>query len=199
MSIEIDQNEETMKAKADIFATAEKVAVVDEANVEQRGMKAEVVAKEEVAVTEELKSKKNNKVVWQFKNRRYVFITNIIDKMAEHLPSGRKVMRTIKARNFRLPLDLDDADDLALHNELLKSNQCGNEFMLLKEAAKNKTNLPERAETLTKLWDMDYDQLQGMLDVAEMEEAGIIPGSNPTKTELILAIIDIKKLSGGNI
>ena len=191
INVEKAEHPEVTKMKSDCFKVAKKVEKAGEKDLKEHVVSVEKEEKKE--------AKKKNVVQWQCKYRRYQIIVNIIDKMAEKLNSGKDVMKAIKARNWRIVLDLDDKDDLAIHKELLASEQCGNEFMLLKESDKCKSDLPERGATLAKLWDMPDDQLLGMLDDEEIEQAGLIPGVMPNRQELILAIIDAKKLTGGNV
>jgi len=151
-------------------------------------------------VAKEVVPEKQNKAVWQFRYRRYRFVTDVLDETSSVVASsGKKPNRVIKARNWRMPLDLDIPADKALHESLLRSPQCGAEFMLLRESDKGSAELPERAQTLKRLWDMPTDQLVGMLDEDDKQKAGIVSGVDPNREELIIAIIDAKKFIGGNI
>jgi len=172
---------------------AENITPVAEPTAEEEG-KTEPV-KEEADGSETPKEKEAKKIQWQCKYRRYHMILPIYNKEGEVTKTGKRIMEVIRARNWRIPLNLEDPRDLAVHNALLASPQCGNEFMLLKDTKKDKGDLAERGLTLSKLMDMPDDQLMGMLNDEEMEEAGLIPGVHQDRMQLILAIIDAKKFS----
>ena len=125
-------------------------------------------------------------------------VTPILDKDAEILASGKRPRRVIKARNWRLVLDLNNPEDKADHEALLKNEQNGTEFWQLKDADKSKGDFDARAQTLDKLYQMSEQQLLTMLDEDELKNAGLIDGAI-NKSKLILAIIDNKKLTGGGI
>ena len=187
-TIEIDKAEEGTKLKSDVFKpkVAEPVAVPAEQDVKAQATK----------VLEQPSEKKDDsKVVWQFRHRRYRCISNVID-MNSPVSSinGKRSNRVIMARNYRYPLDLNDPEDLKLHESMLKSPQCGSDFYLLEKTSKDKSDLMDRGQTLKKLMDMPTDQLMGMLDSEELIDAGIIPGKDVNREELMIAIIDSKKL-----
>ena len=195
--IEIDNDKvddkDVKTLKSDVFKTAEDVRVVETEKLEKAAEVTAVKVEAEANPPESI-------VMWQFRFRRYRYISDVVDEHSPVLASvGKRSNLSVRARNWRHPLDLDIPDDLKMHKSLLSSPQCGVDFWLLTESSKEKSDLPSRANTLRKLNDMHDDQLLGMLDGKEREAAGILPGKEVGREELIIAIIDAKKLSGGNI
>jgi len=89
-------------------------------------------------------------------------------------------------------LDLTNPEEKKVYDELLNSDQFGISFWLLSERDKD-DKLTDRANTLQKLMDMSEEQLRSVMTSEEMQAVGIV-GREPTKMELILAVIDNKKL-----
>jgi hypothetical protein len=136
--------------------------------------------------------KKNKKVV-QFKYRNYQEVLAIKDHDAEPTRSGQRQNCVIKARNWKQEFDLDDPKQKEQFDALMKSSQRGVSFWVLDDVDKRKDKIAGRAETLAKLIAMHEAQLVTMLSREEFADAGINPG-RATKMELVMAIIDSKKL-----
>jgi len=132
------------------------------------------------------------KVTYQFKYRNYREILDIVDPDAEPTPSGKRPYLVIKARNFRLDLDLTQKRDREIHDRLMASKQKGVSFWQVTGKPKD-SKAKEQGDTLTKLLGMGYDKLRAMLDDNELEAQGLLPGT-PTREQLIYAIITTKRM-----
>lgn len=188
--IELDKTEqaEVKEVSGMIDGVQKFTAALSQKTQEQN--EAEVVEKEEQK--EDEKSKKRNTVIWQFRYRNYRELTNIDDPNAPLTVGLRQKQKyVVKARNYKVELDMDDPFCQKVHEALLKSNQRGVSFNLLSDIDENDT-IPQRAETLRKLMEMNESQLIALLSPEEIEQAGLI--GVPQKMELVMAIIDSKKL-----
>ncbi len=138
--------------------------------------------------------KEKSKVTWQFKYKNYVHIMPWVDDSLGTTRDGRKINETVKARNWRLDLDLSDPKQKRTHEELLRASARTNAFYLL-TGREHEDKAKVRAKTLEKLLEMDLNQLKSMFDPIELEHSGLT--GNVTKAELITALMDTKKLVGG--
>lgn len=131
-------------------------------------------------------------VTWQFKKRLYHVITNALDKLAEKTRSGAFRKRVIRARNWRLDLDLSKPEDAADHKYLLEHKDVNHDYYLL--ADKGKTDkVSEEGATLKSLMEMSIPQLMGCITDDELNEVGLMP-NNIDKYQLVMAIMRKKKL-----
>jgi len=131
-------------------------------------------------------------VTWQFKKRNYQVVTSTIDKIAEKTRSGAFRKRVIKARNWRVILDLNVPADKELHDYLLSHKDINNEYSLLTD--RNKFDkVTEEGATLKKLMDMSIPQLMNCITDEELHEYGLMAGSID-KHNLVMAIMRKKKL-----
>jgi len=163
--------------------------------VEEAPFKAKKSSKKETKFAEEQDNPKEslgNTVTWQFKYRNYREIIDIIDPDVPATNSGKRSKVCIKARNWRLDLDLDNPKDKAIHDRLMVSKQKDSSFWMLSNIDRSKDTPASRAETLKKLMSMNMSQLLTMLTPDELEQAGII--GQPDHMQLVMAIIDSKKL-----
>lgn len=151
--------------------------------------KADEVKKENVS-KDEPKGKKE--VMVQFRYKNYVEVLPIVDQ-ARSEREGKIVNKTVKARNFRVILDLSKPEDKETLKQLQASSQYGSSFWIVEEVDRKTDKMKDRALTLERLFGMRHEQLFGMLTEEELTELGLLPGV-PTKSELIVAIIDNKKL-----
>lgn len=131
-------------------------------------------------------------VTWQFKKRNYEVITNTIDKLAEKTHSGAFRKRVIKARNWRVILDLSKPEDKELHDYLLSHKDINHEYSLLADRGKF-DKVSEEGATLKKLMDMSIPQLMNCITDEELHEVGLMAGSIE-KHNLVMAIMRKKKL-----
>ncbi len=131
------------------------------------------------------------KAVWQFKYTNYRAILPMIDPEAQPSMTGRRPNVVIKARNYRLELDLTDKTQKATHEALLKDGRCGLDFWLLTNA-KRKQKTGEQGEMLRKLMRMNDMQLRSILTADEMREAGLEPGK-ADRFDIAMAIITSAK------
>ena len=187
--ISVDKVEETQN---DVSSLAKFQAAKDAEKGEQLAKQTEEDAKIETPVETHV-AEGENSVTWQFRYRNYREIIDITDPDVPRTISGRQSKICIKARNWRIDLDLTIPREKKIHEKLLASNQKGSSFWLLKDVDRDKDLPVDRAETLRKLMDMEIAQLMSFLSNDEMEEAGLLPGT-PDKMQLIMAIIDMKKL-----
>ncbi len=134
----------------------------------------------------------SKKVTWQCKKRSYHVITNAIDKLAEKTRSGAFRKRVIKARNWRVDLDLNDPADLELHEYMLKHKDINHDYYLLADKGKN-DKVNEEGQTLKSLMEMSIPQLMGCITDDELTEVGLMP-NNCSKESLVMAIMRKKKL-----
>ena len=160
--------------------------------VNDHGIDNAVDEQKKVPLVSEGVAKDKKKVTWQFKYRRYQYILPHADKKAALTPTGVRPNLVLKARNWRLDLDMTNPDDKLQHEFLCSSKRNGVDFWLLKDVGKT-DKITERAETLRKLNDMSVGQLSSMLTPGEKESLGILPNCIDKMT-LIMGVIDTKKL-----
>ena len=152
-------------------------------------------AREEATTPPETTKKK---AVWQFKYRQYQTILDIVDENALPSNSGRRPNITVKARNYRVELDLSDKRDKSIHEALLKSSRNELDFWELRDAKKGQKT-EDQGETLKRLMDMNDIQLRGVLSDNEMREAGLNP-STADRFDIIMAVINsANKRLGGSV
>jgi hypothetical protein len=144
----------------------------------------------ETKMTEEVKK---NIVVVQFRYKNYQEIIDIPDNEQAKTNTGIQPKMVVKARNWRSEFNLDDPIQKQVLDRIKSSKQYGKSFWILDDVDKRKDKAPSRAGTLQKLLAMSDAQLNTMLTSQEMEASGLVPG-RATKMELIMAIIDNKKL-----
>jgi hypothetical protein len=132
-------------------------------------------------------------VTWQFKKRQYQEITNIIDKISEKTRTGNDRKVVIRARNWRLDLDLSDPLKKKMHEYLLRRKDINHEFYLLTDKIKT-DRVSEEGATLQKLMDMSIPQLMNCITTDELNQAGLIEG-RVDRFQLIAAIMRKKKLA----
>ena len=157
----------------------------------EKAQDKQTVKKEKV----EQKQVDKNEICWQFKYRNYREILGFVDARASATQTGVKPNYCVRARNWRLYLDLDDQNDKKVHDGLMKSTQKDVSFWQLKDREKA-DGIKDRAQTLAKLLEMPEAQLMGMLDHDDLQNAGLSEG-HPSKIELVMAIIDGKKFAIG--
>lgn len=191
MSFEIDkaEKEEVEKLKSDIFDVQEKKEKVD---MKEQNKQDLIAGKKAEDPVEDVVSKGRNKVTFQFRYKNYKHILSILDEVASE-KAGSPQNVVVKARNWRIDLDLDKPEDEVIYNQMMSSDQLGSDFHILKNIDKKKDKIKDRAGTLVRLNRMSHAQLMNILSTDELEEAGLVPGV-PSKEELIMAIIDTKKL-----
>jgi len=132
-------------------------------------------------------------VTWQFKKRQYQEITGIVDKLHNKTRSGNPVNVVIKARNWRLDLDLTNPIQKEMHEHLMRRKNINEEYYLLSDKSKT-DKVSVEATTLKKLMEMSIPQLMGCITIDELQEVGIMSG-NADKYQLITAIMRKKKLA----
>lgn len=138
--------------------------------------------------------KEKSKVVWQAKYRNYVVIMPWVDESQGRTRDGRPVNAVVKARNWRIELDLSIPEHKKKHDELVKMSKLSNAIFQL-TGREHEDKARTRAKTLEKLWEMDLPQIKAMFTPEELERSGLT--GNVTKAELITVIMDTKKLVGG--
>lgn len=132
-------------------------------------------------------------VTWQFKKRNYQEITPIIDKIADKTRSGNSRKYVVKARNWRLDLDLNDPAQKQVHEYLLRRKDVNNEFYMLTDKVKN-DKISEEGATLQRLMEMSIPQLMNCITDEELHNVGLMPG-RVDKYQLVAAIMRKKKLA----
>ena len=65
---------------------------------------------------------------------------------------------------------------------------------MIRKVNRGKDKIKDRSQTLKKLLDMSHDQLMTFFTSDELVEMGLFPPV-PSKEELIMAIVDSKKLT----
>ena len=167
----------------------EDIAPFEETEVKPQEKEA---AKQQEAKAEAMTEPKDEKkkVVWQFRYRNYQEVIPIVDPEAAPTLTGKKPRMTIKARNFKLELDLRDEGDRKRHKALQNSSQCGVSFWLVSNE-KKKLRVTEKGATLRKLMKMPEVQLRGMLTDEEFREAGI--DASADRFDIAMAIISGNK------
>lgn len=138
--------------------------------------------------------KDDTKAVWQFKYRNYHYVLPIKDESAQRTPTGVLPNVVLKVRDWKVVLNLKDKRGKYIHEYLEGSDRLDIDFWRLVEVDRDDT-VKDRALTLERLFDMEYGQLSGMLTAEEYMQAGLVPG-RARKAEIIMAIIDNKKLEG---
>lgn len=142
---------------------------------------------------EQTSAGKQKKVVtWQFRKRSYQQLTSITDKLADKTRTGNDRKMVIKARNWRIDLDLDNAEDKKMHEYLLNHNENG-EYWLLADKSKN-DKVSEEGATLQKLMEMSIPQLMNCITDEELRSVGIM-SQYADKYQLVAAIMRKKKLA----
>lgn len=137
---------------------------------------------------------KKKMATWGFKYKSYMEITPFLDTLANKTRSGETTRKTIKARNWRLDLDLEQPDQKQLHDYLLKHKDRNNCFWMLEDKGKN-DKVAEDAKTLKKLNEMSIPQLMQCIEPSELRGLGISSPSGLDKYELIAAILRLKKIN----
>jgi hypothetical protein len=197
--IEIEKSEDVVAKPAEGVAEAaapEQVAPQSSEQAPAKEPEAPVApAPQEAAPKSESIPKEDNKVCWQFRYKNYKEITDILDTNAPKLPSGRKQNIVVRARNYRVDLDLNIPEQRKIHEYLSeKSSQKGASFWLLEKVDRSKDTPAERGDTLRRLTEMTTHRLLSFFTGKELIEAGIDP-NRPDKFQLMMAIIDKKKLT----
>lgn len=137
------------------------------------------------------KEKAPTVAVWQFKYKKYQMVMPFISGKED---DGRRAM--VKARNWRLNLDLTDPEQKKTHEYLLKKEPQSVEFWQLTEREeKHGEDRTSQGEMLRKLLDMSLPQLLSMMPDAEFRSAGVTPGTATDKATLITAIMDHKRIN----
>lgn len=139
------------------------------------------------------KKESKNIATWQFRKRQYQEITNIIDTVSDKTRSGNLRKVVIKARNWRVDLNLSDPIEKKMHEHLLKRKDVNNEYYLLTDKSKV-DKVSEEGATLQKLMEMSIPQLMNCITAEELISVGIIPGI-ADKYQLVAAILKKKKLA----
>jgi len=150
------------------------------------------MSEKEITIDKADKVEKPTKASWKFKYKSYREILPIIDTEAKRTISGERQNIVVKARNWRIDLDLTDARDKSINDALMKSSQRNVSFWLMDDVKKT-DGVSERAGTLTQLLKMSYEELVTMLDGRDMERYKIVPFKS-SKEEIMTAIIMSKKL-----
>jgi len=135
---------------------------------------------------------KKNVVVWQCRHRNYQEILPMPDAKAEQTRSGGTPKVVVKARNWRIELDLNDPAQEKMHKYLLKRQPLNPEYYLLTDKTKG-DKLSEEGSTLQKLLDMSMPQLMQCITDEELVGAGLHPGKT-SRYELVALIMKKKKL-----
>jgi len=147
--------------------------------------------------------KGSKKTVIQFKYKNYRAILNVADTLGITNKAGnRKGRFCLQARNWRYVFDLSDKKQKELYDKLMALPQAGVEFWELTPLDRKTDSITDRASTLQSLLSMKWDQLIGMMEASEWEEAGILPShlrpeSPQDKMTLVLAITENKFLKAG--
>lgn len=134
---------------------------------------------------------KDPKVVFQFRYKRYHWISNVIDPAKDQ--SGQPQHYVIKARNWRTEIDRSTPIGEELYQNLINSPAYGVTYWILTEKEKA-SSIVARSETLKKLMSMHVQQLSNMLDPEEKQAVGL-PVNCVDKMQLVMAIIDTKELT----
>jgi hypothetical protein len=133
----------------------------------------------------------NKKVVFQFRYKRYHWVSSILDPAKDQ--SGQPQHYVVKARNWRTEIDRADPFGEELYQSLIHSPAYGVTYWILTEKEKT-SSIVSRSETLKKLMSMHVQQLSNMLDPDEKKSVGL-PVNCVDKMQLIMAIIDTKELT----
>ena len=134
------------------------------------------------------------KVTVQFRYRRYRQVLSGEDANAAPDTRGYRPREVVKARNWKVEFDLSDPEQARKLEELKRLPQYGVDFWTLDKADRRKDSIEDRAKTLDRLFKMKQEQLIEMMTPDEWARSGLIPG-RASITELIMAIIDSKKLN----
>ena len=128
-----------------------------------------------------------NIATWQFRYSNYRAILPYIDENAETTLSGKRQRAVIKARNYRIDLDLRKPEQKKKHDALMKDQRRGLDFWLLSNA-KRKQKATEQGSNLQKLLHMPEPQLRGILSGDELMAVGLNPAT-VTRYEIAMAVI----------
>jgi len=133
----------------------------------------------------------DQKVIFQFRYKRYHWISNVLDPNKDQ--SGAAQHFVIKARNWRTEIDRSTPLGAELYKNLINSPAYGVTYWILTEKEKT-SGILERSETLKKLMSMHVQQLSNMLDPDEKMAVGL-PVNCVDRMQLVMAIIDTKELT----
>jgi hypothetical protein len=148
--------------------------------------------KNETGVVKQQPQSEPKKEVWQFRYRNYREITSIPDSHAAATKTGQRPNVVIKARNWRLELDLTNPDDKKV-SEYMHEHKATNPAVWLVKDRNVGDHIATKAATLKKVMDMSVPQLLSFFTDDELRSCGL-PAGCSDKMLLITAIIDNKKL-----
>lgn len=133
----------------------------------------------------------STKVRFQFKYGNYVEIMPFADEKVRLTTGGERPRATVKARNFRVELDLSDPIQKLKHDALMASPQLNVSFWLVD--GKPGQQLGDKAETLERALKMTKEQLIDILGEEGQRKAGIVRGK-ATHMQLVLAVVESKNI-----
>ena len=132
-------------------------------------------------------------VTWQFKKRNYQEITISVVDLSDKTRSGNRPKVVVRARNWRVDLDLTDPLQKKMHDHLVRRKDVNHEYYLLTDKAKT-DKVSEEGATLKQLMEMSIPQLMNCITSEELISVGLMP-SHVDKYQLVCAIMRKKKLA----